>query len=432
MSLRLACGARAWTLGLTVLVASCSSHQEPPSEDGSVPAEKDASGDSHPDEPPSGRDAGMGAQNAAGTDASQATWLDPVSHGGTITFEQIGAPGWYPSRRDPSSGACDAYASGSCCLAKQNVTSDALTPWDQDLVLTLRGPMLVKQFAVYQPAEGAANWKRVSKWSEDGTASGLSFTGKPITGGRFAGKIGSECLVNVATDHSFGCGTGSSPYCPTNASDHFQGWAGSKLFLFLASMPHANSGAIDAPCSDNNQGNWYDAPWIGLSLGELVRAGSFSDCQCYAKDPSKWYLGDGCGQLNAFEVVNDNNQYKNLDVFSTNFFGYAGYVGEGPCGTGCNVSKLGAEVDLIDKAKSQEATGALASPMKGPGAAFRRPSAGYRWFMMLFDVSSRTVQLGLVHPGAVPSAVQKLLPSLPDTVSNETIANVRGLRLPAR
>jgi hypothetical protein len=46
---------------------------------------------------------------------------------------------------------------------------------------------------------------------------------------------------------------------------------------------------------------------------------------------------------------NHNNSSKNLDVFSTNFFGYAGYVGEGPCGAQCNVSNLAAQADLIDK-----------------------------------------------------------------------------------
>src|SRR5690242_19715356 len=35
--------------------------------------------------------------------------LDAPSHGGTITFQEIGAPGWYPSRRDPAVGPCDAY-----------------------------------------------------------------------------------------------------------------------------------------------------------------------------------------------------------------------------------------------------------------------------------------------------------------------------------
>ena len=73
---------------------------------------------------------------------------------------------------------------------------------------------------------------------------------------------------------------------------------------------------------------------LGLAVGELSRAGSFASCQCFAKDPAKWYLADGCGQFNVLEVVNDNNSYKNLDVFSTNMIGYAGYVGQGPCGAG--------------------------------------------------------------------------------------------------
>ena len=97
-------------------------------------------------------------------------------------------------------------------------------------------------------------------------------------------------------------------------------------------------------------------------------------CQCYAKDQAKGYLADGCGQFNVFEVVNDNNAYKNLDVFSTNMIGYGGYVGEGPCGPQCNAATLGQEVDLIAKSTNTEATaGATSTPTKGPGAAFRRP-----------------------------------------------------------
>src|SRR5262245_1882598 len=69
--------------------------------------------------------------------------LGAPSHGGTLTFEEIGAPGWYPSRRDPATGPCDAYQDTTCCLAKKNITSDALTPWDEELILTLRGPMVV-------------------------------------------------------------------------------------------------------------------------------------------------------------------------------------------------------------------------------------------------------------------------------------------------
>jgi hypothetical protein len=120
-------------------------------------------------------------------------------------------------------------------------------------------------------------------------------------------------------------------------------------------------------------------------------------------------------------------------VFSTNFFGYGGYVGEGPCGTGCNVTSLGPAVDLVSKKNGgniEAATGALSTPKAGPGAAFRRPSVGYRHVMALFDVSSRTVQLAFIHPGAVPPALAALLPGLPQQVPQTTIDGLVQLRLP--
>jgi hypothetical protein len=370
---------------------------------------------------------------ASGLGAPDASGNDPASHGATITFESIGAPGWYPSRQDPSIGPCDAYESSDCCLTKKTITSDALTPWDEDLILTLRGPMLVKELAVYQPTGDAAPWDLVSAWDERDAASapGLSFAGNGTEKSGFAGAIGTECLVNVATSLPFACGPMSSPYCPpTSASSpaHF-GWSGSKLFVLLASMPHADT--VPGPCSKDASGNWYDAPWIGLSVGELVRAGAFVACHCYARDPNQGSLGDGCGQFNAFEVVNDNNQFKNLDVFSTNFIDYAGYVGEGPCGSACGVTSLGADVDLIDKKLDREsALGAVSTPDQGPGAAFRRPETGYRFFLLLLDVPSRTVELALVHPDNVPAELGELLPAPPATIAASTISALRSLRLP--
>jgi hypothetical protein len=245
--------------------------------------------------------------------------------------------------------------------------------------------------------------------------------------------VGSECLVNASTAEPFACGAGSVPYCPKPSGAHqtYKGWSGSKLFVLLASMPHADSTKVQSPCSKDATGNWYDAPWLGLSHGELVRAGAFQSCQCYAKDPAKWYLGDGCGQFNVFEVVNDNNTYKNLGVFSTNMFGYAGYVGEGPCGAACDVSKLAPEVDLVDKSKNIEAAmGALASPTKGPGAAFRRPDLGFRYFLILMDVPSRTVQLAIVHPSQIPPSLAPVLPGLPATLPTTAIDALLALRLP--
>lgn len=355
------------------------------------------------------------------------------SHGGTITFESIGATGWYPSRRDPAVGPCDAYQSSTCCLAKYDVASDALTPWDEDLILTLRGPMQVAQLAVYQPPSGGGAWSRVSAWDGASPAgeSGIAFDGNGTEKTGFPGSVGTECLVNVSTDVTFPCGPGSSPYCPAPTGGHgaWRGWSGSKLFVILATMPHASS--VPGACSTTTTGGWYDAPWIGLSVGELVRAGAFSSCQCYAKDPTKGYLADGCGQFNVFEVVNDNNQYKNLDVFSTDLIDYSGYVGEGPCGPKCAVSGLSDAVDLIDKTTDTEATqGVVATQGHGPGVAFRRPETGYRYFLVLLDVPSRTVQLAMVSPAAVPSALAGLLPSLPASVPAAAVDAVRALRLP--
>jgi hypothetical protein len=273
----------------------------------------------------------------------------------------------------------------------------------------------------------------VSGWDDRAASDwrGVAFAGNGSESAGFAGAVGSECLVDVSTDQEFPCGTGSLPYCPPSATARHLGWSGSKLIVLLARMAHAGDAETGTPCSTGTDGNWYDAPWVGLSLGELVRAGAFSDCQCYAQNPTEWYLGDGCGQFNVFEVVNDNNQYKNLDVFSTNFFGYAGYVGEGPCGPACDVAPLADAVDLVDKASDTEAAaGAVASPTQGPGVAFRRPARGYRYFLILLDVPARSVQLAVVHPAQIPPAIAPLLPDLPATIANDTVDGVLGLRLP--
>ena len=89
-------------------------------------------------------------------------------------------------------------------------------------------------------------------------------------------------------------------------------------------MPFADSGVIASAdhCSTDSEDNWYNASWLDLSHGEMIRLGAFGSCQCYAKNPDEWWLADGCGQFNVFEVVNDNNDYQNSDVFSNNLFAY--------------------------------------------------------------------------------------------------------------
>ena len=362
--------------------------------------------------------------------------LDATSDGATITFQNIGATGWYPSRRDPAVGPCDAYSNGDCCQTKHYLTTDSLTPWNEDLIMTLRGPMIVMQIAAYQPAPADQTiWNLVSMWDNKSpaTMTGIAFKGNNTETAGFAGIVGNTCLVDVSTNKVFKTGTGSIPYCPPTSDTKYYGWEGSKMIIVQAYMPHVSANVIDNAknCGNDPTNGWYDAPWIGLSHGEMVRSGAFGSCHCYAKDPAQWWLADGCGQFNVFEVVNDNNSSQNFDVFSTNFFGYGGYVGEGPCGTNCTVTNLDSKVDLVNKSNSQEAaTGAISTPQLAAHVAFRRPANGYRFFVMLLDVKTRTVQLALIHPSNVPSQISSLLPGLPQQVSRTTIDNLLLLRLP--
>jgi hypothetical protein len=307
--------------------------------------------------------------------------------------------GSYPSVCAPTGSAC--------CRQTKTITSDKLTPWDEDLIMTLRGPLDIRQFATYQPSvEGQASpWQLVSSFDArtPASAKGIAFAGDAATGGKaFTGTVASTCLVNASTDKDFGCGPTSSPYCSATSQNKKTGWAGSKMFVFLASMPHVGSGGItaDQNCKPTTNG-WNDAPWIGLSVGELIRAGAFSSCQCYESTAN---LGNGCGQINALEVINDNDtsgNYKNLEIFSSNFFSYGGDFG-GPCGTNnCNTTGIPATVDLVTGKMAAPAgvTGSQ-TPRMSPNGFLRRPTTGFRYFILLLDVTTRTVQYAIVHPPA--------------------------------
>ncbi len=363
--------------------------------------------------------------------------LDAASDGGTITMQNIGAPGWYPSRREPASGMCDAISTGTCCLTKHVLADDKLSPWNEELIVTLRGPMQLKQFVVYEPSIGdPAAWELTSAWDsrDPGSQRGIAWDGEATHNAAWAGTVGSECLVDVTKDAVYACGSGSVPFCPAAqaGAEKRYGWSGSKLFVLTARMPSQTGGKIDGAtaCAVGSGGNWYNAPWIGLSHAELVRSGKFGDCHCYAKDPAKWFLADGCGQFNAFEVVNDNNDFQNFDVFSTNLFAYHGYVGQGPCGKACNLAGVG-PADLVRKQDGQPAlAGGLTTPEGGPDVAFRRPADGFRYVIILLDTETRTIQLAVIHPRKLPPAAAALLPALPEQLGRSAIDALVGMRLP--
>ncbi|HUI91097.1 MAG TPA: DUF2403 domain-containing protein [Chitinivibrionales bacterium] len=376
------------------------------------------------------------------------TLLDATSDGGTMTFQNMGDTGWYPSLRDPSVGPCDYYNGTpscfgtpmKCCKTKQVFANDSLSPWNEELIMSLRGPMIVQQIAVYQPSDPySAVWQQTSFWDSKtpATLTGIVFVGdvKSTTG--FDGIIGNKCIATVSTNKPFPCGPGSVPYCAASSTTQYYGWSGSKMFVLLAYMPHMSSTDIPAArhCNTTTTDNWYDAPWIGLSVGELVRAdcaGQWGPCHCYARDQvNAGAVGDGCGQFNVFEIINDQGQYANLDVFSSNFFGYPYKGSWGPGCVSCSVAGMDPKVDLISTSTKTEAvTGAVGAFPTMPGAAFRRPATGYRFIVILLDVKTRQIQLAFIHPANVPSTVSAVLPGLPAQIARTTVDAMLTLRLP--
>lgn len=79
-----------------------------------------------------------------------------------------------------------------------------------------------------------------------------------------------------------------------------------KLLVFQAAMPAWNDlNVVAQRCSDPCS-TPPDAPWIGFSASELMRDGwgKYFPCHCYDNNNST--VGAGCGEINVFECVGEN------------------------------------------------------------------------------------------------------------------------------
>ena len=218
-------------------------------------------------------------------------------------------------------------------------------------------------------------------------------------------------------------------YCPNDPGILHHGFTGSKLIVFLGSMLFDDTNV--AACDGDGAG--HPGPWVAFVASELVRDGGRKwngACNCYSRTGS---VGDGCGEINVFEVVMDNNAYSNREFASTGVRSYqAGHVGGSVCGENCDRDTFPDDVEVIDAC----AQGAYS---KGPelevgGDAdgcpvWRRPN-GDRYFFILLDETLRTIQVGVIHPGNIPSAATGLLPQLPRGVERGVIDALLDMRLP--
>ena len=384
---------------------------------------------------------GSGAVSGGGSNALGAYPFTPstVTRGGTMTFTNVGAPGSWPRRLDREAGdpAC-SYKDGTdtwgghCCMEEHATTSDELAPFDQEMTLILKA-IDVKQLAIYQPASDAAGagWDRVTSFDDrTGRSDNLWFTQEGDGSSDFPGDLTeTDCVGYVAQAPLADCDEGAY-FCPDDPGVLHRGFSGSKLVVFLASMAFDDSRV--AAC--NGEGAGKPSPWVAFVASELIRDGGRKWnglCNCYSKTGT---VGDGCGEINVFEVVMDDNQYSNREFASTGVRSFQeGHVGGAVCQASCERDTFPDDVDVVDAC-------AQTAYDTGPEIAFggdtdgcpvwRRPD-GDRYFFILLDQAERAIQVGIIHPARIPASVSGVLPAVTERIDRAEIDALLGLRLPA-
>jgi hypothetical protein len=173
---------------------------------------------------------------------------------------------------------------------------------------------------------------------------------------------------------------------------------------------------------------------VAFVASELVRDGGRKWnglCNCYSKKGS---VGDGCGEINVFEVVMDDNDYSNREFASTGVRSYqAGHVGGNVCGVGCDVDAFPPhDVEVVDACAgvAYETGPEIEVEGESDGCPVWRRPRGYRYFFILLDEVRRTIQVGILHPEALPSAATGVLPEFSASVDRDVIDALLDLRLP--
>ena len=377
---------------------------------------------------PPALDAGVGAYP---TDDS------PPTRGGTMTFTHVGAAGWWPRRIDRESGdpACNVKDGtdtwgGACCLTEEHTDSTTLAPFDQEMTLILKA-LDLKQLAVYQPAPADTGWALVSAWDRrTQAAQNLTLTTDQTISDTFTGELQhDDCVHYLAQSPSFDCGDGHDYFCPNDPGVKQLGWSHSKLFVVLAGTDFEDASV--ASCGGSGTPN--PGPWMALVASELIRDGGRKWnglCNCYSKTGT---VGDGCGEINLFEVVMDEGPYKNREFASTGVRSYqAGHVGGSVCGADCARDAFADDVDVVDACAKQAYDHGPVIDVGGASdgcPVWRRPR-GDRYFFVLLDEITRQIQIAMVHPSKLPTAAAAVVPALPARLDRSTIDALLTMRLP--
>lgn len=360
----------------------------------------------------------------------------PLTLGGTMTFSNVGASGWWPRRldREPGDPDCD-YKDGNdtwgghCCMVEHMSQGTSLAPFDAEMTLILKA-LKVKQLAVYQPLNAGKDWLRISSFDARTLESdNLWFTQQGAGGPTFPGNLtGDDCVGYLSQAPIVTCDA-LDYFCPEDPGVLHRGFSGSKLIVLLASMTFDDDQLQS--CGGGGQG--HPGPWVAFVASELIRDGARKwdgACNCYSKTGS---VGDGCGEINVFEVVMDGNQFSNREFISTGVRSFqAGHVGGAVCQSDCRRDDFPSDAEVVDACA--ETAYSVGPEIVVGGASegcpvWRRPE-GDRYFFILLDEVERAIQVGIVHPGRIPAAAAPLLPALPAELDRATIDELVQLRLP--
>lgn len=316
-------------------------------------------------------------------------------------------------------------------MEEHYTTSERLAPFDEEMIFILKA-LNVKQLAVYQPSQddGGSPWDRVSFFDDREGADNFTFTKSGNDSASFDGVlVHDDCVWYVMQNQPIDCEDFDEYYCPDDPGINHLGWTGSKLIAFLGNM-NVNDAEVTS-CGGTEAG--HPGPWVAFVSAELVRDGARKWnglCNCYSKTGS---VGDGCGEINVFEVVMDNNDYSNREFISTGIRSFQnGHVGGSVCGVGCDRDDYANEVEVVDACSESAYTSGpeVISGGSSDGCPVWKRPIGDRFFMILLDETSRTIQVAILHPANIPTGLGELFPGLPSRIQRETVDNLIQLRLP--
>lgn len=193
---------------------------------------------------------------------------------------------------------------GGACEKAERRSSGALAPFDEELVLGLRGPLDVRRAGVWHPG-GAGRWPRGAAFAAGGEWSNLTLlrnapwaqrleyaTGDGEAASPAPAPLAGALRDGVAVSMWSGAphGAAAVPGSAAAAGRAYAGFAGRKVIALEVRMPE---GAAAPDLAGSGARTYSDEPAVYLKSARIMRENEYG-CNCDRR---------GCGELDVWEVV---------------------------------------------------------------------------------------------------------------------------------